>query len=177
MRIIGRTNEGGVLLETSLYEYAGLLSVATALVGLPSLVIAAPRLAQVAPPDHPYPCIPPPIHNGKTTERPIKTKVSKGDRHKKCEICGDPFVDHGRTNQRKICKKPGCIKEKKRQWQIAWYQNKTKKSGKKMRLYRKSPVETPSLPTAKMINPADPMLTDEERVKAARLAGIRARMP
>jgi hypothetical protein len=167
MKIIGRTNDGGgVLLETSIEEYTGLLSAATALVGLPTLMIEGPRLAQVAPPDHPYPSIPPPIHNDKATKRPIKTKVSKGDRHKKCEICGDPFVDNSPRNQRKICTKQKCIKERKHQWQNAYLKYKNK--GKT--------IQAPAVRVAD-VNPANPMLTDEERVKAARLAGIRARMP
>lgn len=93
--------------------------------------------------------------------------ISKGDRHKKCEICGDPFRDNSPRNQRKICTKQKCIKERKHQWQNAWLKNKNK--GNK--------AIPPPAPRVANVNPFDPMLTDEERVKAARLSGIRARMP
>jgi len=166
MKIIGRTNEGGVLLETSLEDYVGLIAAGLTLFRLPALTLRpvndVPCPVPVAPPDHPYPI----VLKNVIHKTAAKTKISKGDRHKKCEICGDPFMDNSPRNQRKICTKQKCVKERKHQWQNAWLKNKNK--GK-----------TIQAPAARVVdvNPADPMLTDEERVKAARLAGIRARMP
>lgn len=166
MKTIGRSFSDGVLLEVSLEEYAALRASALALSGLPELLSPAPT--EAAPPAPPTPERIRPC-KVKTAKRPVKTtKAILSPRHKKCQICGDPFVDDSMGKTRTVCKKSSCLKARKRLYQAAWL----KKSGKKTTAVRKAPAAGQPLAPAQTINPADPALTDEQReqIKRERLA-------
>lgn len=157
MKVIGRNLSGGVLMEVSLEEYSALMAASIALAGLPELTVPAPMQ--------------PPVPSSCDTAQPLErliaranTKATKPDKSKTsrpCAWCRKPLPANSNLNRKTHVGK--CTE---------LYRRKQGRESWRKRHGCKNPRQNLIEPPKQTINPADPNLTDEQRL-AARLEIIK----
>jgi hypothetical protein len=154
MKIIGRTEDGGRIVEISTEELIALAGAAKTLVHICSSMIP------VAPGEQPLEGrerngVSPACNamrsiagrvcgsngfsdrsvgkeiTGRTARRSVPTKETS-NRHKTCEICGKGFLDKSRSNNRRICENTACKKEWKHRANVAYRKNQVGKPAKEI---------------------------------------------
>jgi hypothetical protein len=152
MNIIGRTMQGGVIVEIELSGYAALLEAGHVLALLPAVnnEVALTHKPDVA-------------QEHVQTHKPVEKKSGKGKAVRECAICGKPLPKDASPLAK--THKGKCNVQYAREYARQRYRDQSGKI---------TPAKA-SMPLPKRmpgINPADPLLTDEER-KAARLELIK----